>query len=367
HFMKTGRVAAVAEEQRRKWQAEGRAPADAFWVRNRRNTGLVLVRPNPDPDAPVEIPEDFQGGGSAEAVIGQAGIGVPPASALPADELSEPDLPGVGSDADEVPGVSATEPTGLTEEAAEPDGEIFELDPADELALLEQLGVDMSVPRPPGDRVYELREKASKTIERKPSDGIIGSIAGGFEGEWKRLQRHGIRFYIPPGRLRETYDDFPSGPELVEIIKSIAPGSGEAQSLLDYKDAANRLIERIGEGDVAGARQAAIDTVTYLAGAFPAAGTPVRGARALGKTSAARGVVKKAKGIPSRRPLQVVLEKTPGRNEQGRLRQIRELVKRNVPAGFLDQTAAQAIAKTRFPPRDPRENVRRGLAAADLV
>ncbi|NIA72535.1 hypothetical protein HBA54_28500, partial [Pelagibius litoralis] len=157
------------------------------------------------------------------------------------------------------------------------------------------------------------------------------------------------------------------GPELVEIIKSIAPGSGEAQSLLDYKDAANRLIERIGEGDVAGARQAAIDTVTYLAGAFPAAGTPVRGARALGKTSAARGVVKKAKGIPSRRPLQVVLEKTPGRNEQGRLRQIRELVKRNVPAGFLDQTAAQAIAKTRFPPRDPRENVRRGLAAADLV
>ncbi|NIA70224.1 hypothetical protein HBA54_16580, partial [Pelagibius litoralis] len=42
HFMKTGRVAAVAEEQRRKWQAEGRAPADAFWVRNRRNTGLVL-------------------------------------------------------------------------------------------------------------------------------------------------------------------------------------------------------------------------------------------------------------------------------------------------------------------------------------
>ncbi|NIA72527.1 hypothetical protein HBA54_28460, partial [Pelagibius litoralis] len=157
------------------------------------------------------------------------------------------------------------------------------------------------------------------------------------------------------------------GPELVEIIKSIAPGSGEAQSLLDYKDAANRLIERIGEGDLAGARQAAIDTVTYLAGAFPAAGTPVRGARALGKTSAARGVVKKAKGIPSRRPLQVVLEKTPGRNEQGRLRQIRELVKRNVPAGFLDRTAAQAIAKTRFPPRDPRENVRRGLAAADLV
>ena len=52
--MKTGRVAAVAEEQRRRWLAEGLAPADAFWVRNRRNTGLVLVSPNPDPDEGIE-------------------------------------------------------------------------------------------------------------------------------------------------------------------------------------------------------------------------------------------------------------------------------------------------------------------------
>ncbi|WP_167226637.1 glycosyl hydrolase 108 family protein [Pelagibius litoralis] len=76
HFMKTGRVAAVAEEQRRKWQIEGRAPADAFWVRNRRNTGLVLVRPNTDPAEELA----FQGGGtdtvpggdSQEVLVGQA-------------------------------------------------------------------------------------------------------------------------------------------------------------------------------------------------------------------------------------------------------------------------------------------------------
>jgi len=76
---------------------------------------------------------------------------------------------------------------------------------------------------------------------------------------------------------------------------------------------------------------------------------------------------KKAKRIPSRRPLQVVLDKTPGRNEQGRLRQIRAQAQRIVTKDFLEQTASQALAKTQFPPRTPIENVQRGLAAADLV
>ena len=70
--MKTGRVAAVAEEARRRWQAEGLAPADAFWVRNRRNTGLVLVSPNGDPDAPSS--EEILGGEGVETVVGQADL-----------------------------------------------------------------------------------------------------------------------------------------------------------------------------------------------------------------------------------------------------------------------------------------------------
>ncbi|WP_420348633.1 hypothetical protein [Pelagibius sp.] len=90
HNIKTGRIAAVAEEARRKWQAEGLAPADVFWVRNRRNTGLVLVTPNPDPKAPaVPVPDelapkateqDILGGQGAETVTGEAKIG---SSAMP--------------------------------------------------------------------------------------------------------------------------------------------------------------------------------------------------------------------------------------------------------------------------------------------
>ncbi|WP_299622886.1 glycosyl hydrolase 108 family protein [Pelagibius sp.] len=76
--MKTGRVAAVAEEARRRWQAEGLAPADAFWVRNRRNTGLVLVSPNADPDAPP--PEEFLSGEGGGRTVSQAGIDFHPAA-----------------------------------------------------------------------------------------------------------------------------------------------------------------------------------------------------------------------------------------------------------------------------------------------
>ncbi|HIP79763.1 MAG TPA: hypothetical protein EYH07_15035, partial [Kiloniellaceae bacterium] len=85
HIIKTGRIAAVAEEARRKWQAEGLAPEDVFWVRNRRNTGLVLVTPNPDPNAPAApVPEDLPpaeapvqdilSGQGAETVTGKADI-----------------------------------------------------------------------------------------------------------------------------------------------------------------------------------------------------------------------------------------------------------------------------------------------------
>ena len=86
--MKTGRVAAVAEEARRRWQTEGLSPADAFWVRNRRNTGLVLVSPNADPDAP--LPEVFESGEGVETVVGQANLEQAFDPFLPSDDFDIP-------------------------------------------------------------------------------------------------------------------------------------------------------------------------------------------------------------------------------------------------------------------------------------
>ena len=70
HYIQTGRIAAVAEEARRKWQAQGLAPAAAFWVRNRRNTGLVLVTPKPDPDVAVDITDHTRSGEFGATPVG---------------------------------------------------------------------------------------------------------------------------------------------------------------------------------------------------------------------------------------------------------------------------------------------------------
>ncbi|WP_420348630.1 hypothetical protein [Pelagibius sp.] len=125
HYIKTGRIAAVAEEARRKWQAEGLAPADVFWVRNRRNTGLVLVTPNPDPNAPaVPVPEDLPpeapdqdilSGQGAETVTGQAEI----------EEAFEPFLP---PDDFDIP-TEAYDPSGFYRLEEGEDGAVFVFDP----------------------------------------------------------------------------------------------------------------------------------------------------------------------------------------------------------------------------------------------
>ncbi|MGD1878337.1 MAG: hypothetical protein ACFB13_12670, partial [Kiloniellaceae bacterium] len=52
--LETGRIAAVAEEEARKLQAEDPKALGGFWVRDRKNNGLIYVVPNSDPNAPEE-------------------------------------------------------------------------------------------------------------------------------------------------------------------------------------------------------------------------------------------------------------------------------------------------------------------------
>jgi len=345
----TGRVAAVVEEEGRKIQAEDPEARGGFWVRDRNDFGLLYVVPNADPEEEAE-----------RQIIGREGD-----VAL----VGDADDPGQAVTAVAAP--DAASPAAIPDQAgnSEPDDvseEDFQLPPVAELELLRQLGVDVDAPTLPGSKVHALKEATSTRLERPVPRDTLEAIAQGFEREWERLQKKGIRHYVPP-ELRDLYDAVPSARELADIAASLLPGSGEAQSLLDYNEAANRFVERLGAGDVAGARQAAADTLTGLAGAIPVAGRAGRLPDAAQRFARASEVAKKAKRIPSRRPLQVVLEKTPGRNEAGRLRQIRVHARRNLPGGFLEQSASQALAKTYFPPRTPIENVQRGLAAVDVV
>src|SRR3546814_18237849 len=86
--METGRVAAVAEEEARKLQAEDPKARGGFWVRDRRNLGLIYVVPNADPEAeeagadaaftssPTE--NDVLVGGEGDYVVTDAEVAVEP-------------------------------------------------------------------------------------------------------------------------------------------------------------------------------------------------------------------------------------------------------------------------------------------------
>ena len=52
-ILETGRIAAVAEEEARKLQAEDPKAIGGFWVRDRKNNGLIYVVPNRDPNVPT--------------------------------------------------------------------------------------------------------------------------------------------------------------------------------------------------------------------------------------------------------------------------------------------------------------------------
>ena len=353
-IIETGRIAAVAEEEARKLQAEDPRAAGGFWVRDRKNNGLIYVVPNPDPAM-----ETLSGGDRETTLIGDAaeytGDTPEPLEKSIAEDQGAPDLP-----SGDVAGTIDTEDA----EVEESDG--LSLEPRDELAILRQLGVDVDAPTLPGSHIHDLKEATTRYIKRPSRDGLLGQIVDEFEGEWRQLQRYGIRYYMHP-ELREVFDSLPDAAELAEIVKSLIPGGGEAQSLLDYNEAANRFVDRVAEGDVAGAQQAAVDVATGLAGAIPVAGRAGKVPETFQQLKRAGEAAKIRKAVPSRRPLQVILEKTPGSNEARRLTQMRQRAQLVVPKEFLNQTASQAFAKTGFPPRTHLENVQRGLAAVDLV
>ncbi len=69
-IIETGRIAAVAEEEARRLQAEDPRAQGGFWVRDRKNLGLIYVVPNPDPAAAGS--EEVMDGGGDDVLIGQA-------------------------------------------------------------------------------------------------------------------------------------------------------------------------------------------------------------------------------------------------------------------------------------------------------
>ncbi|MEO3429731.1 hypothetical protein AAFN88_12775 [Pelagibius sp. CAU 1746] len=90
----TGRIAAVAEEEARRLQAEDPRAAGGFWVRDRKNRGLIYVVPNPDTGEGADArPTERAAAPVGDILKGESGEITLPGQA---DAVSEP-----GSRADE--------------------------------------------------------------------------------------------------------------------------------------------------------------------------------------------------------------------------------------------------------------------------
>ena len=73
--LETGRIAAVAEEEARKLQAEDPKARGGFWVRDRKNNGLIYVVPNADPElVAAESAADKEVKGAAPPFSGAANL-----------------------------------------------------------------------------------------------------------------------------------------------------------------------------------------------------------------------------------------------------------------------------------------------------
>lgn len=112
------------------------------------------------------------------------------------------------------------------------------------------------------------------------------------------------------------------------------------------------------------------DSITVLAAAVPfGPGKTAKGAKAVGAAEASRAA-RLAKAAAAAETAVLRAERfpgTPGGDELARLERIAAKRRRGQPAGFFDKTPEAAFRSTGFPPASPEENIRRGLAAADLA
>ncbi|MEQ9248772.1 MAG: hypothetical protein RLO21_22560 [Nitratireductor sp.] len=132
--IETGRIAAVAEEEARKLQDEDPRAQGGFWVRDRKNNGLIYVVPNPAPV--VEAAETalsnsaIVGGGGEDVLFGQTNAVTeseaivldeePTSSEIHTEAAEEPEQPPALSYPD-IP-LPALEPTWQAGEDAVADG-----------------------------------------------------------------------------------------------------------------------------------------------------------------------------------------------------------------------------------------------------
>ncbi|MEO3429716.1 hypothetical protein AAFN88_12700 [Pelagibius sp. CAU 1746] len=336
----TGRIAAVAEEEARKLQAEDPRAIGGFWVRDRKNNGLIYVVPNPDPEAAVE--DTLSGGQGADSLAGDADIDIALEQFYPADEF---DIP-----------TESYDPSGFYQLEETEDGSgVF---------VLTSKGFGEGGMQVAAERRRAGRYEIAQTTLDDVFDGIVAVLDSG----------------------RDAND--PAWQQLARIAAEVAPGTGNVLSAREAYIAFKAAATAMEKGDWGEALLNGGEALFNAAGAVPAFGELLRLGKGavkvanllyqVGRTTGARPVVaamarsadelaplvKRSK--QNRGPFKA-LEKTPGGNEAARLVDLRQKVRRRHSGGFFEQSAEGAFEATRFPPRNAITNERRGLAATGMA
>ncbi len=336
----TGRIAAVAEEEGRRLQAEDPRAKGGFWVRDRKNNGLIYVVPNPDPE--MAAGDGFFAGEGADSLAGDAGIDSALEQFYPADDF---DIP-----------TESYDPSGFYQlEEAEDGSGVLVLTPKG----FGEGGMQAAAERRRAGR-YEIAQTTLDDV----FDGIVAVLDSGRDA------------------------DDPAWQQLARIAAEVAPGTGNVLSSREAYIAFKAAATAMEKGDWGEALLNGGEALFNAAGAVPAFGELLRLGKGavkvanllyqVGRTTGARPVVaamarsaeelaplvKRSK--QSRGPFKA-LEKTPGGNEAARLVDLRQKVRRRHSGGFFEQSAERAFEATRFPPRNAIAIERRGLAATDMA
>lgn len=340
-IIETGRVAAVAEDEAKRLQAEDPRAAGGFWVRDRKNNGLIYVVANPDPQAPAAA-EGIVAGDGEDSLAGDAAIDSALQQFFPADDF---DIP-----------TESYDPSGFYQLEGSEDGSGF--------FVMSPEGFGAGGREAAAGRRRAARHEIGQTTLDGVFDGIVAVLDTGRDA------------------------DDPAWQQLARVAAEVAPGVGNLLSAREAYIAFKAAATAMERGDWGEALLNGGDALLNAAGAVPAFGDLLRLGKGavkvanllfkVGRVTGARPVVAAiarsaeelaplVKRSKQNRGIVKTLEKTPGGNEARRVVELRQRVRRRHSGGFFEQSAERAFEATRFPPRDAITNERRGLAAVDIA
>ncbi len=302
---------------------------------------------------PGAIPSEDRGRAASIAEFADLGVAADRAIELADMRMNEEDSAGSTLPVGEVAINSAFEDDSLVGGSEEDDLTVTAAN-SDEGDGIEEEGDDPSVQEDPA------LDRAALDAEPAPvlDDETIAALERQEDGELPPVPEPQEEPFIDPGPggvgdLSETE----MSEELAAVLQ-LLPGTGELIAGVEIAAEIQKAIRAIEDDDDDGLIEA-LRAAVFLVGAEVAGGAAARRLKPLLQLAENRQLRKL--GIFER------FDRTPGDLDPEIVKHVKNRKRQGQPDGAFNATPDDAFKTTKFPSRKPAENVRRGLAAVDLV